>query len=125
MRPFPVLFAVFLVVPIVEVVLLMFVGSRIGFLTTAALVVATALLGSVLVSRQGRGQIRRVQETLAAGVFPGRELAHGAMILVAGALLITPGFLTDAIGFALLVPGIREAIRRYGVRRMQNRVQVL
>jgi UPF0716 protein FxsA len=125
MRPIPALFALFLVVPIAEMLLLVAVASRIGFLPAVALVVATALLGSVLVSRQGRGQIRRVQQTLAAGAFPGAELAHGAMILVAGALLITPGFLTDAIGFALLVPGIREAVRRYGVRRMQDRVQVL
>lgn len=125
MRPIPALFVLFLVVPIVEMVLLVAVASRIGFFPALALVVATALLGSALVSRQGRGQIRRVQETLAAGMFPGRELAHGAMILVAGALLITPGFLTDGIGFALLVPGVREAIRRYGVRRMQDRVQVL
>lgn len=125
MRPITALFALFLVVPIAEMVVLVAVASRIGFFPAVALVVATALLGSVLVSRQGQGQIRRVQQSLAAGVFPGAELAHGAMILVAGALLITPGFLTDAIGFALLIPGVREAMRRYGVRRMQNRVQVL
>jgi UPF0716 protein FxsA len=125
MRPLPALFVALVVVPFLEMALLIAVASRIGFLPAVALVIATALLGSVLVSRQGRGQIQRVQQTLAAGAFPATELAHGAMILVAGALLITPGFITDAIGFSLLVPGVREAIRRYGTRRMQNRVQIL
>ncbi len=66
-----------------------------------------------------------MQSTLAGGRFPGDELAHGAMILVAGALLITPGFLTDGVGFLLLVPPVREALRRFGARRMRGRVQIL
>ena len=65
------------------------------------------------------------EQAIAAGQFPGRELAHGAMILVAGALMITPGFLTDGVGFLLLVPAVREAIRRYGAKRMANRIEIL
>jgi UPF0716 protein FxsA len=121
----PTLFVLFTVVPLIEIALFIVVGDRLGLGPTIALVLVTALAGSALVSRQGRGQIRRLQSTLASGAFPGNELAHGAMILVAGALMITPGFLTDAVGFLLLVPQVREAIRRYGTKRMQNRVQIL
>jgi UPF0716 protein FxsA len=121
----PTLFVLFTVVPLIEIALFIVVGDRLGLGPTIALVVITALLGSVLVSRQGRGQLQRIQSTVAAGGFPTKELAHGAMILVAGALMITPGFLTDAVGFLLLVPQVREAVRRYGSKRMQGRVQIL
>lgn len=121
----PTLFLLFTVVPLIEIALFIFVGDRLGLGTTILLVVLTALIGSALVSRQGRGQIERVRSAIEAGSFPAKELAHGAMILVAGVLLITPGFLTDLVGFLFLVPQVREAIRRYGAARMQNRVQIL
>ena len=121
----PTLFVLFTVVPLIEIALFLVIGERLGLATTIVLVIATALVGSMLVSRQGRGQIARVQQAVAMGTFPGRELAHGAMILVAGALMITPGFLTDAVGFLLLVPAVRETIRRYGANRMANRVEIL
>ena len=124
-RAMPTLFVLFTIVPLIEIALFIVIGERLGLGTTVVLVIATALIGSMLVSRQGRGQIARVQQAVAMGAFPGRELAHGAMILVAGALMITPGFLTDAVGFLLLVPSIREVIRRYGANRMANRVEIL
>jgi UPF0716 protein FxsA len=119
------LFTVFVVTPLVEIGLFIAVGTRIGLGPTLLIVVGTAVLGASLVSRQSRSEWARVRADFAAGVFPGRPLAHSAMILVAGTLLITPGFLTDAIGFSLLIPGVREALRQWGVRRYQNRTTVL
>jgi UPF0716 protein FxsA len=115
------LFLLFLVVPIVEIALFFYVGSAIGVWPTMALVVITAVLGSMLVSRQGRGTWIRLQREIATGQPPTATLVHGAMILVAGALLLTPGFLTDTVGFILLIPGAREALRGWFVRRMQSR----
>lgn len=90
-----------------------------------AIVLITAIVGANLVTRQGRGILQRLQNEFASGQFPAKTLAHGAMILVAGALLLTPGFLTDVIGFSLLSPQIRELLRKWGVRRWSNRITVL
>lgn len=116
-RPIPILFSLFLIIPIIEVLLFIAVGARIGVVATVGLVVLTALIGAALVARQGRTTLSEAQADLYDGRFPARPLAHGVMILVAGALLLTPGFLTDAIGFALLVPGVREVLRRWAVAR--------
>jgi len=125
MRLSSLLFTVFVVTPVVEIALFVVVGGRIGLGPTLLVVVVTAILGASLVSRQSRAEWSRVRAEFAAGSFPGRPLAHSAMILVAGTLLITPGFLTDAIGFALLIPGVREAVRQWGLRRFRNRTTVL
>ena len=125
MRPVSILFLLFIVVPPVEIALFIFVGARIGLWPTFGIVLLTAIIGASLVSRQGRAELGRLQAEFAAGQFPAKPLVHGAMILVAGAVLITPGFLTDAVGFALLSPQIREALRRWGVRRWSNRVTIL
>ncbi len=102
------LFLILLVVPIIEIALFIEIGGLIGTWPTIAIVVLTALLGTVMLRRQGMAALRGVQSRLADGENPGRLLADGAMILVAGALLLTPGFFTDAIGFALLVPAVRS-----------------
>lgn len=117
MRPLPSLFALFLITPIVEIILFITVGDRIGLVPTLTIVVVTALVGASLVSRQGRAELAALQSSVVQGVVPSKELAHGAMILVSGALLLTPGFLTDAVGFALLVPRFREVVRRWFSRR--------
>ncbi|MCB1247011.1 MAG: FxsA family protein [Acidimicrobiia bacterium] len=115
------LFLTFLVVPVIEIVLFWYVGNWIGLWPTLFLIVFTAVLGSMLVSRQGRDTWNRFQTELASGTSPSATIVHGAMIIVAGALLLTPGFLTDTIGFTLLIPGAREAIRGWFVRRMRSR----
>jgi UPF0716 protein FxsA len=102
------LFLILLIVPIVEIALFIEVGGRIGTWPTIAVVVLTAIVGTIMLRRQGLAALRSVQSRLAAGENPGRLLADGAMILLAGALLVTPGFFTDAVGFALLVPAIRQ-----------------
>ena len=125
MRPASILFILVVLVPPIEIGLFIAIGGRIGLWPTMAIVLFTAVVGASLVSRQGRGELARLQAEFGAGQFPVKPLAHGAMILVAGTLLITPGFLTDAVGFALLSPPIREALRRWAVRRWSNRVTVL
>ncbi len=114
------LFLAFLVVPIVEIVLLFAVGSRIGIWPTIATVVVTAALGSYFVSRQGKSTWQSIKFRAVRGENPTPAVVHGAMILVAGALLLTPGFLTDFVGFAFLVPGVREAIRQWFLGRRDS-----
>ncbi|TNJ45519.1 FxsA family protein [Phaeobacter sp. B1627] len=107
------LFLAFLLVPIIEIALFIQVGSFIGLLPTLGIVILTAVLGTWLVKTQGRlalGQLRGSFEHLSD---PTEPLAHGAMILLAGALLLTPGFFTDAFGFLLLVPGFRTKAFSY------------
>lgn len=107
------LFLAFLMVPLIEIALFIQVGGLIGLWPTLAIVVLTAILGTSLVRSQGRlamGQLRSSFQTLSD---PAEPLAHGAMILFAGALLLTPGFFTDAVGFALLMPPVRLAVFRY------------
>jgi UPF0716 protein FxsA len=111
------LFIAFVVVPIVEIALLIALGNAFGFWPTFALVVATAFLGSWLVSLQGRATYDQVRTQLNSGQIPGSAIAHGGMILIAGAFLLTPGLLTDALGFLLLIPAVREMIRK----RLMNR----
>lgn len=111
------LFILFVVTPIAEIALFLTVGERIGIPTTLAIVIVTAIVGASLVSRQGRAEYAALQASVVRGAVPTKELAHGAMILVAGALLLTPGFLTDGVGFSLLVPQVREALRRWFSRK--------
>lgn len=115
------LFILFLAVPVAEILVLVSVGARIGIWPTLGLVVVTAVLGSMLVSRQGRGTWKKFQHEIASGQSPSATMVHGAMILIAGALLLTPGFLTDIVGFTLLVPSAREALRGWFIARMKSR----
>ena len=113
------LFLAFLMVPLIEIGLFIQVGGAIGLWPTLAIVVLTAVLGTSLVRSQGRlalGQMRSSFQTLSD---PAEPLAHGAMILFAGALLLTPGFFTDAFGFALLMPPVRIAVYRYLAKRVK------
>ncbi len=118
----PLLFTLFVAVPILEIWLFIVVGGEIGIVATLAIVVVTAFVGASLVSRQGKSTWASARLEMAAGGIPGKQLAHGAMILVAGALLLTPGFLTDVVGFSLLVPPVREYVRKWLGRRYGSRV---
>ncbi len=106
------LVVIFIVVPIVELYVIIQVGQAIGIVPTLALLLADALLGSLLLRHQGRGAWRRFNEALAARRFPAREVADGLMIAVGGTLLLTPGFLTDILGLILLIPPTRAIVRR-------------
>jgi len=102
----------FIVVPIVEIYVIIQVGEAIGILPTLALLLADALLGSLLLRHQGRGAWRRFNEALAQRRFPAREAADGVMIAIGGTLLLTPGFVTDIFGLILLIPPTRALVRR-------------
>ena len=106
------LLALFVVVPVAELALLVWAGGRIGFWPTVGTVLVTALVGSWLARREGMAAWGRVQSSLAQGSVPGTALIDGLIILVAGALLLTPGFLTDLAGLAGLVPASRSLIRK-------------
>ena len=113
------LFLILLAVPVIEIALFIEIGGWLGTWTTVGLVVLTALIGSILLRQQGLAALRDFQGRLVQGEDPGRLLADGAMILVAGALLLTPGFFTDAIGFSLLIPGVRGALWAWGSKHVK------
>jgi len=115
------LFLAFLLVPLIEIALFIQVGGAIGLWPTLAIVVLTAVLGTWLVRTQGRMAIARLGKSFSELDDPTEPLAHGAMILIAGALLLTPGFFTDAVGFALLMPPVRVAVFRYLSARVKVR----
>jgi UPF0716 protein FxsA len=103
---------VFIVVPIVELYVIIKVGGLIGVLPTLALLLADAVLGSLLLRHQGRGAWQRFNQALAERRFPGKEVADGLMIAVGATLLLTPGFITDIFGLFLLIPPTRAIARR-------------
>lgn len=113
----------FVTVSVVELGLLVAVENRVGLGTTLLLIFVTGVLGAFLVRAQGLGVLGSARRRLQEGFFPGREIAHGAMVVGAGILLLTPGFLTDAIGLALMVPSIREQVRRWGTSRVERRIR--
>ena len=104
------LFLLFIAVPIVEIYLLLEVGGVIGAIPTIGLVVLTAAAGAVLVRAQGFSTIMQVRRSMEAGEVPAVAIIEGIFLLVAGALLLTPGFLTDAVGFGCLIPPLRRAL---------------
>lgn len=106
------LIILFIVVPIAELYVIIQVGELIGVLPTLILLLADALLGSWLLKHQGRNAWRRFNEALAARRFPGREVVDGALVIVGGTLLLTPGFISDVFGVFLLLPPTRAIARR-------------
>ena len=116
------LVVLFIVVPIAELAILIQIGQLIGVWWTIALLVADAVLGSLLARSQGRLAWRRFNEALQAGRMPAREVMDGALVLFGGALLLTPGFLTDILGLVLLLPPTRALVRALLVRRFAGRM---
>jgi len=116
----PLLFLLFIVVPIAEIYVIIQVGQAIGALWTVLILVADSIIGARLVWWQGRRAWRSFQEALSAGRMPHREVLDGVLIFGGGALLLTPGFLTDVLGLVLLVPPTRAAVRRALVRSMMR-----
>jgi UPF0716 protein FxsA len=107
-----ILVVLFIVVPIVELWVVIKVGGLIGIWPTIALLLADSMLGALLLRHQGLGAWRRFNEAIAERRFPGREVADGLLIVVGATLLLTPGFLTDAVGLLLLIPPTRALVRR-------------
>jgi UPF0716 protein FxsA len=110
----------FLAVPLTEIAVFVLVGSKIGVLPTIGLVILTAVAGSILLRWQGFNALGRIQKELAAHRVPGKEMVQGVMILLAGFLLLTPGFVTDTLGLLLFIPPVRDAVWRF----LSSRVNV-
>lgn len=117
------LFAIFVIVPIIEIALFIKVGDAIGLWSTLSIVIATAVLGTFLVKRQGIRTLARLQNELAGGGNPVDPIVHGVLILVSGLLLLTPGFFTDAVGFSLLIPQVRSLLILKGAARFAGRIK--
>ncbi|WP_404361752.1 FxsA family protein [Marinobacter sp.] len=108
----------FIVMPVVEMVILIKVGGMIGALNTVALVLLTAVIGAALLRQQGLATLLRANQRLSGGELPAREVAEGLILAIGGALLLTPGFVTDTVGFLCLVPGSRHWLAGQLLKRM-------
>ena len=113
-----ILLALFIAVPLIEITLFIQVGYRIGTLPTISIIVLTAIIGAVLVRQQGFATLQRLRSTMDRGEIPAMEMLEAGCLLVAGALLLTPGFFTDTIGFLCLVPPLRQALIRRLLRNL-------
>ena len=106
------LILIFIVVPLMEILLLIEIGSRIGTLNTISIIIITGILGGYMMRQQGFAILANIRMALSQGRMPTGELINGALVLVGGILLLTPGFFTDAVGFVLLIPGSRGFVRK-------------
>jgi UPF0716 protein FxsA len=107
---FQLLFVLFIIIPIIEITVIMQVGAVLGLWPTVAIVILSAWLGAKYVRQQGLATLQSVQTKMAQGEMPSGEIVTGLMLLVAGVLLVTPGFVTDIFGLSLLIPAVRKAI---------------
>jgi UPF0716 protein FxsA len=114
-----ILLAAFIGVPLLEIALFIKVGGWIGLGPTLALIVLTAVIGAWMIRQQGIGVLMRAQRQLAEGVLPVMEVFEGLCLVIAGALLLTPGFFTDALGAVLLIPAVRSGL----YRRLRSRIE--
>jgi UPF0716 protein FxsA len=121
LSPVPLLVLLFIVVPLAELYVIIRVGEWIGVLPTIALLLADGVLGAILLRSQGRAAWRRFNLALAENRVPAREVFDGAMVIFGGALLLTPGFVTDVVGLLLLIPPTRALIRRTAARMIGGR----
>ena len=106
------LILVFTIVPLIELAILIYLGTIIGALYTILIVVVTGILGAVMTRYQGMVTLSKIRSNIENGIIPANELFDGALILAGGLLLLTPGIITDILGFALLVPYTRRLVRR-------------
>lgn len=123
MRTFPIFAILFFAVPFLEIWLLIKVGGQIGALPTMLLVVLTAVLGAFLLRQQGLSTLARFQKSLNSGQLPTKEIVEGMVLLVGGALLMTPGFFTDTLGFLCLFPLTRSLMLKFLLQRTQVYMQ--
>lgn len=113
-----IIFLALLGVPLLEIGVFVEVGGLIGLWSTLVLIVGTAIAGAALLRHQGLSTLARARETVARGGMPVQEIADGVCLLIAGALLLTPGFVTDAVGGLLLIPFVRLLVQRWALRRL-------
>ncbi len=116
------LFLLFVIVPVAELALLIKIGTFIGTFNTILIVILTAVIGAHLVKSEGLGVMYRIRKNMDEGIFPAEELIDGMMILIAGALLLTPGFFTDFAGFLMVFPVSREYIKKIARRYIKKKM---
>ena len=119
------LLLLFIGIPVIELCLFMVLGSKIGIAPTLLIIIITGALGAYLTKSQGLKALNNYQAATAQGKLPHEEVLDGLMILIAGAVLLTPGFLTDAIGFSLLVPSIRASVRKVLGAYLKGKVSIV
>lgn len=117
------LLLLFAVIPILELYLIIKAGEAIGALNTVLIILTTAIVGASLAKSQGLMVLSRIRQALNEGRVPGNELLHGLMILIGGATLLTPGFITDFVGLSMLLPQIRNVYIRIAQRVIRKRVE--
>lgn len=105
------LLGLFILIPVIEILILVKIGSRVGFWATLALIVIPGVLGAAMARSQGLAVLSEIKNELAAGRMPGSRIIDGILILMGGLLLITPGIITDILGFSVLFPGLRSFYR--------------
>lgn len=119
---FPRLLLLFIIVPLLELYVIIEVSSRVGLLETIVLLVVVSAVGAALARREGYNTVRRIQEEMARGRMPGDPLLEGAVILAGAVLLLTPGFITDALGLLMLLPPTRKAALAFIKRRLRRSI---
>ncbi len=117
------LLILFIIIPVVELYILIEVGKKIGSLPTIGIIVLTGILGAYLVKRQGFMILKKIQNDLNEGIMPGDSLIQGAIILIGGILLLTPGFITDIIGFVFLIPVSRLVVKKYLLKWLKGKIK--
>ncbi|MEA2086945.1 MAG: FxsA family protein [Candidatus Caldatribacteriota bacterium] len=117
------LLILFVIVPVTELYILIEVGKKIGSLTTIGIIILTGIIGAYLVKSQGFMILRKIQNDLNEGIMPGDSLIQGAIILAGGILLLTPGFVTDIVGFIFLVPVSRNIVKKYLLKWLKGKIK--
>ena len=113
----------FVIVPVTELYILIEVGKKIGSLSTIGIIILTGIIGAYLVKSQGFMILRKIQNDLNEGIMPGDSLIQGAIILAGGILLLTPGFVTDIVGFIFLIPVSRSIVKKYLLKWLQGKIK--
>ncbi len=113
----------FVIVPVAELYILIEVGKKIGSLTTIGIIILTGIIGAYLVKSQGFMILRKIQNDLNEGIMPGDSLIQGAIILAGGILLLTPGFVTDILGFIFLIPVSRNIVKKYLLKWLKGKIK--
>ena len=117
------IFLIFIFIPIIEISIFITIGSRIGVFNTISIILLTAIIGIFFIRRQGISLLFNAQRNMRDGIFPTQEIKGAIFLLVSGLLLITPGFLTDIIGFLMFVPQVQKVISRYSYNYFQSKVR--
>ena len=117
------IFLLFIFIPIIEIAIFISIGSNIGILNTVAIILITALVGIFLVRRQGMSLLFNAQKNMSQGIMPTEEIKGGIFLLISGLLLITPGFFTDCIGFAMFLKPVQSFVARQAKNYFNSRIR--